>query len=153
MELQADHRPMPMPDSHHHAIGGAGRDDQTRGQRGLVHDQRVIAARLQRIRQAGKHALSLVKHVAGAAMHRFGSPHNFRPPRRRNDLVPQADAQHRNRPGKPLHHVQRGPGFTWRAGPRRQHDRARLPVHDVAHAEGVVANHNRLLAQSLQIAG
>jgi len=153
MELQPHNRQVPISNSHHHAVGGTSRNDQTRRQRGFVHDQRVIAARGQRIRQAGKHALSVVKHVADAAMHRFGSSHDFCPRRRRNDLMPQADAQHGNRFGKPSHHIQRAPGFQWRAGPRRQHDRARLPTHDVVQAEGVVANHDRLLAQSLQIAG
>jgi len=119
MELEPDQRPTAMPNGHDHAVGGAGRNEQTRRQRGLVHDQRVIAAGDQRIRHSRKHALFVVKHVADAAMHRFGSPHDPGPQGRGDGLMSQTDAQQGNRPGKPPHHVQRAPSFARRAGPRR----------------------------------
>lgn len=142
-----------MPDGHDHAVGGARRDGQARGQRRLVDDQRVIAAGGQRIGQAGEDSLSVVKHVADAAMHRFGCPYDPRAQRCGNGLMAQTDAQQGNRGRKPPHYRQRTAGFARRARPGRQENRSRAPAGDVVQFQRVVAAHDGLLAQLLQVAG
>ena len=153
MELQPHDRPVAVPDGHNDAVGRACRDSQTRRQRGLGDNQRMIAAGGQRSRQTGKNTLSVVKHVADAAMHRFRSPHDCRTERGRDRLMPQAHAQDRNRPGKTPYDVQRTARFVGRTGPRRQHDRSRLPVCDIVRSQGVVADNECLVAQPSEIAG
>src|SRR5579862_1815820 len=69
MELHAFDEMILVPEAHHLALRGSCADFQTIGKRLVVNDQRMIAHRVERIRQPGENSATVVYHRRSLAMH------------------------------------------------------------------------------------
>ena len=69
----------------------------TSGTRGAVDDQRVVAGGLERVGQAGEHALAVVADQRGLAVHDLRGPHHLPAEDLADALVAEADAEHGHR--------------------------------------------------------
>ncbi len=98
VELHPHHRPLPVPQRHHHALVRLGAHLQARGHRPSRHHQRVVPRRHQRITDSRKDPAAVVAHRPRAAVHRLRRALHPRAPRRRDALMSEAHAQHRRPP-------------------------------------------------------
>src|ERR1700733_3956073 len=129
VDLDALDRAGAVADGHRDAVS-ARRDRQFRRQRGLVDDERVVAGRLEGVRQARQDAVAVVRHRVRLAVHRAWRLDHPGAERGADRLVTQADAEQRDaslRAGGHRGHAD--PRLGWGTGSRRDHH-ARRPGGD-----------------------
>ena len=73
MELHPFDRQAPVAQSHHDALTGPGGHFQTVGNTARVHDEGVVAGRLEHLRQASEHAATVVAYRGRLAVHDLGA--------------------------------------------------------------------------------
>ena len=107
MKLYAGHRKTSMPQSHDDTVIRPGSHFQAVRQTVGRHNQRVIAGGCERILEPGENRSSIVKYLAGLAMHDGRSLDDLPSESRANSLVAQAHSQNRDLSGQTpygLHH-------------------------------------------------
>ena len=110
VELHALDRQLAVAQAHHDAVVGLGRDLQHVGHRLPLHDQRVVAGRLERARQTLEHAGVVVSDERGLAVHDLRRPHDLAAEDLADALVAEAHAEDRDPPGEGADHLVRQPG-------------------------------------------
>ena len=102
--------------------GAAARHLQAVGQARALDQQRVVARRLERARQAGEDAAPVVEDRRGLAVHDLARAHDLAAEGLPDRLVAEAHAQDRDLPGVRRMTSQADPGLVGRARPGRDHD-------------------------------
>src|ERR1035437_6679173 len=125
MELHAVHRQARMRETHHQAIVGFGIDGQLARHAGAFHHQRMIARGVERPVDAAEHAGAGVLDLEHLAVGRRRA-HHFAAERLPDRLMPEADAEDRNRWRGLGDEIEADAGFVRGAGAGRQHDGFRL---------------------------
>ncbi len=155
MELHAFDRIPLVAQAHDHggAVGllGARRDLQLARQVAFRHDERVVARRRERLRQAAKDGAVVVLHLAGLAVHeRFGA-HHFSAESRADGLMPQTHAEDGRAASHPADQFDADARILRRARAGRDDDALRAQRFHLGHAHLVVAAHIHLRPQFTEI--
>src|SRR5436190_13139622 len=151
MKLQADHRMLHVLDLNELAVVGGGRDGQRRRQPGTGDRQRVVPGRLERVRQPGKDAATIVLDAGCLAVHRAAGAHDPRAIGRPDALVAETHAEDRGGGTEPPDDVGGDPRFAGRAWPRRDDDVRGSELLDLLERRGVVPSYDGLLPQLLHV--
>ncbi|MNH25994.1 hypothetical protein D3C79_860220 [compost metagenome] len=111
----------------------------------------MVAGDGQRVIEASEHALVLVQHRAGLAMHHLAGAHYITTEGLANGLVAQAYAEDRQLAGKVLDGLQRHTGFS--RGARAGGDDNALGVQgfDLGDGQFVIANDLDLCTQLAEV--
>src|SRR2546428_8387730 len=150
VELAADHRKLHVAERHDDPVPRARGNLEVLGERTPVHDQRVIAAGVQRPWRAAKEGAAVVDDLLRLSVHRLSCAHHLPPERLPDALVPEAhaeDGHHALRPGKSVQpasagdQLQADPGLVRRAGARREHQPLRPAGEDGRGALAIAAQH------------
>src|SRR5205807_7539160 len=153
VKLQPGHGVARVPDGHDRPVLGAGRDAQLGGEPRAGDDERVVARRLERVREAGEQTTPVVADAGRLAVHRTPGAHDAGTVRGADALVPQAYAEDGDRRPEPPHDVRRNPRFARRTGPRGDDDMRRPKSLDLLVRRSVVASYNGLFSQLAHVAG
>src|SRR5579875_4199031 len=122
MELHAFDRVAAVTHAHEHPAFAPGRDLKL-GRHALGTDgERVVAYRLDRVRQAGEHAAAVVRDAGDLAVLDLSRPFNDRAERLADALVTEADAEDRHLAGEAANKLHRDARLARRAGAGRDHD-------------------------------
>ncbi len=147
VELDAPHRPGAVLDPHHHAVLRPGDLVPLRAHR-AGDRQRVVANDREVLRDAGEEAGLVVADAAEAPVHRHRRGADAAVEQVADPLVAEADAEHRDLavaedvPADAEVVPAFGPA---RAG--REHDRVEVGAREDPPGDGVVVDHDRLLAR------
>src|SRR5690348_6167826 len=95
MELHAVQRPLAMGNAHDETVLCPGIDAQALGQAAAFDDQRMIARRLERVRQAGKDPAGVMMDCRELAVHRLGRANDLAAHRLADRLMTEADTEQR----------------------------------------------------------
>jgi hypothetical protein len=147
MKLHAFHREVAMAHGHDLTFVGACRNFQHIRQRLRLRDQRMVTARLERLRQSRQDAAAIVMHVRRLAMHETRGAHDFAAEHFDERLMPEADAEHRHLARERGDHLHRDSGIVWRTGTGRDAQVRRLQRLRLVHRNPVVAMHEHLGAE------
>ena len=124
MELNTEMRTVLIAQTHDDAVVGPGGDLEVGRKAIAIHNQRVVAGRLEAVWQSFKKPTPAVKYFGGLAVDRFRSPHHPAAVDRGDRLVAEADPeQGQVRSGANQLHAH--PGVFGRARPWGDDDRAR----------------------------
>ena len=99
----------------------------------------MVAADFARLRQSGVQLEPIVIDQRSLAMHQPARAHDLAAECLDDGLMPEADSEHRDRPGERANHLDRYAGIMRRARPRRnaqmsRRERTRLPDADLVVA-------------------
>src|SRR5690606_3983954 len=128
-----------------------GSDLKTVWQRLFFNDQRMVTRRGKRTRQAAEHTLAFVIDRRGLAVHHLARTHHFAAEYLAHALVAKADAENRQLAGEVLDCRHRDAGFVRRARAGRNHQPVRRDLFDLFKSDLVIAVHQHLGAQFLQV--
>ena len=120
--------------------GQAGGDEQVRGQRDLLHDQRVIPRRREVRRQASEDAAAVVADRGGVAMRRGRRANDPAAVCRGNGLVAEADAQQRRDRSALPDDIDADPRLARGAGTRRDDDPGWTQRRDIRRGDFIVTD-------------
>ena len=127
--------------AHYLAVLARGAHLEAVGQRGALDGERVVAHRLEALREAAEDALAVVGDAARLAVHETLGGDDARAERLRDGLVPEADAEERHLAGEFPYGGERYAGRVRIAGAGREDDRLRLEGGDAREVDLVVADH------------
>ena len=104
-----------------------------------LHQQRVVARRLHRIRQPLKQIGVLMHHRTGLSVHQAVRPDDLPPEILPDTLVPETNPQQRFLPGKSTNHLKADPRLIRRARSRRNHHTVGIQRQRFVDRDRVVA--------------
>src|SRR5688500_12972885 len=93
VELHSVHRPFSVPYSHDDPLVRLGSDFEVPRQALPLDDKRMIARRLEVVRDIGEDAITLVPDARQLAMHQSWRPHHPTAEGLADRLMPEADAE------------------------------------------------------------
>src|SRR5450631_651820 len=150
MELHAVHRQGGMRETHHQAIAGFGVDGELARHTGAFDHERMIARGVERPVDAAEDAGAGVLDLEHFAVRRRRA-HDFAAERLPDRLMPEADAEDRDR-GRGLgDQIEANAGFVRRAGAGREHDGFRFGGDHVGGRNLVVAMDDDVRPQPAQV--
>ena len=147
MELDTEQWSHVMLDCHRYSVVCSSRNREFCRKTRFLDDQGVVPADTQRGGQAFEEIRAGMLDQRRSAMHRFGSPDDFSAQGRGDRLMPETDAEHRNRIAQLANQLDRDPRLSGRAGAWRNHDRSRGDLSDLRDCRGIVANDLRLASE------
>src|SRR5436190_16206484 len=151
MKLQANNRQLAMGNRHHFAGGGPGGDVDFRRQRFALDDERVVSAGCKRILKTRKYSLAMMFDRTGPPVHRLRRSDDICPVRGGNDLMPQADTEHRRRLPELPYNFDRASRLPRGARAGRKHNRSGPKSTYVFNIENVVPANPRFMPQPTEI--
>src|SRR5437660_11270895 len=152
MKLQADHWVPHVRDRHDLPVVGGGRDGEHRRHAVAGDGERVVAGRLERVRQSGEDAAAVVLDAGRLAVHRPPRPHDGGAVGGADTLMAQAHAEDGRRSPEAAHHIRRDSGLAGRARARGDDDVRGSELLDLLVRRRVMASYHRLLSQLPYIA-
>src|SRR5262249_20776836 len=126
-------------------------DAQVAGQGLPLDDQGVVAAGLQRSSDAAEDPAPIVSDLRGLAVHHPFGPHHASPEGLADRLMPQANAENWNLPGKLANGRHAHPRLARRAWPGGKNERIGTPGSYSLHVDPIVAEDFDRRAQLPQI--
>src|ERR1700687_5133235 len=151
MKLHAFDREFLVSEAHDFVFGGARADFQNGRERIGIDDQRMIAHRVERTREASEDRIAIVNHRRSLAMHQARSAHNLAAEHLSDALMAEAAAE--NRPSAPhlAQYLQRDPRLGRSARSRRDYDCARSECAHSGDVDCVVTLHSDIGAELAEI--
>ena len=152
MELHAFDGELAVPEPHHQAVLGLGRQLEHVGNRITLHDERVVARRGERIRDAREHADITMADLGGLPVHHARRPHHVAAVELADALQAEADAEHRDAAlAEMANRLVRDAGIGRPARARRhEHRIGRHRVH-LVERDRVVTVHDRFGAELTEV--
>jgi hypothetical protein len=161
MELDTFNREFPVPQAHDDPcsvfVRSPGADFQIAWQILLGDDQRVVAGRGHRRRQAAKDGLAIMLNLTGFAVHQVFRAHHLASEGSADGLVSEADSEQRHITAvlavarKVTDQFYADAGFLRGAGSGRKHDAFRMHRLDLSYGHFVVAANLYLGAQFAKV--
>ena len=139
MELHADDRQLAVAHGHHLAVVGVGGRLELVGQ--PRRRERVVAARVERLGQAGEEAGAVVAHRARLAVQQLARVADLAAERLDDRLVAEADAERRRRRREPADDLDRRAGVRGPAGTGGDDELRRREPFRVVRGDLVVPQH------------
>ena len=152
MELHAHPRPVIVAQGHHFAFRGAGRHGEGDGDGAVVpHHQRVITRHPQGIGQTVEEPAAVMHDIGLFAVHDAGAHLHPRPGMQAEQLMAEADAEHRYLGGQQLQKARAEAGVFRPSRPGRDTDLPQAGVTgQLEDVRVVIGQHQRLLPQRIK---